>query len=541
MKQRTIVVLGGAQSGPTAAARAREVDENARIVICERARDVSYRMAGLAYHLSGEVSALDDLNRETAEFFRDVYDIEVRTKTGASRIDAKNKRVEIGMEVMDYDALIYALGAESIMPAVVAGAGNVYRFRTLRDLEGIVAAIEAGKKRVAILGGGFFGLEAADGLLRRKCDVTVVEQEPRVVSNFSPSVSAVALDALRRLGARVLTGNRVVRAERQRDQITELELDSGERLPVDFVIAAVGLAPRTQLLGAEGAALLEDGSVKVDSRMRTSLTGIFACGVCAAVEHAISGVHGLVGQAAIADKTAQVAGANAAGAKLKMAPVLGTAIVRVGDRVCARTGISAAAGGKGVRTSFVHAPSHDGFFPGSSAISVELHYDEKTGRLLGADLSGAQGVDKRVDVLATAISAKLELGQLAELDLAYAPPFSAARDPVNVAATVALAAKDGAVRAVDPRELLAQPERFSLVDVRPESMREPPLEGALAIQLPTLRKRLGELPKKRTVVFVDDTGRAAYLAATIALQKGVKGAGYLSGGLRTLELLRGRA
>lgn len=528
---RTIVILGGAQAGPTAAARAREIDEKARIVLCERGRDVSYAVAGLAFHLAGEVSSIEDLNREKADLLRDVYGVEVR-RTGVSRIDAKKKLVELGGEQLEWDSLVYALGAESPVPAEVEGAKNVFRFRTLRDLEAILAAIDAGQKRVAILGGGFFGVEAADGLARRGCEVTLVERGPRVLGSFAELVSLRARDALLQLGVSVRTETSVLDTRRSREQILELELQDGGRLQVDFVIAAAGLSPRTQLLGEAGGRLHPDGSAKVDAHLQTSLKGIFACGVCVGVEHAITGRHALTALAAIVDKTAQVAGANAGGAKLRMPPVLGSAIVRVGDTVCARTGIGVGDLGPGISTARVHAPSHDPFFAGSSPVSIELYYDEKTGRVLGADLVGSVGVDKRVDVLATAIAGKLGVDDLADLDLAYAPPFSTARDAVNVAANVGRAQRESKVRAWSARELRGDSRAVALVDVRPESGGE--LPNAVSIPLAELRKRMAELPKGK-LVFFDESGRAGYLAAMLACQHGLKNAGYLSGGLLSLR------
>ncbi|MCK6536299.1 MAG: FAD-dependent oxidoreductase [Polyangiaceae bacterium] len=532
-KQRTIVVLGGAQSGPTAAARARETDEHAKIVLIERASTITTAAAGLAYHLSGEVTSVAELRRESAEMFRDVYGIDVRTGAEVTRLDAKHRQLEIGGEALAFDSLICALGAESLVPEVLAGASNVFCFRTLGDLEAIEQALEAGKRRVAIVGGGFFGVEAADGLLRRGAEVVIVEASARILGGFAPAIAAVGRDALTALGARIVTLAKVAQTQRAGDAISALVLESGERIPVDLVIAAAGVAPRTALLKNAGAKLLADGSLAVDARMRTNLAGVYACGVCASVEHAVTGKHAAIAQASIADKTAQIAGANAAGAKLKMAPVLGTAIVRAGDVACARTGLPHAGVGKGVAVTRVHAPSHDAWFPGASPISIELRCDAKTGRLLGADLAGKHGVDKRVDVLATALVGGLSVEELAELDLAYAPPFSAARDAVNVAATVAFAR---GVRALAPSELLGARSQLSVIDVRAAGTT--PFSGAIAIPLGSLRQRIAELPERGQLVFVDDVGRGAYLAACIAQQHG-RTAAYLSGGLRSVALERG--
>lgn len=532
-KQRTIVVLGGAQSGPTAAARARETDEHAKIVLVERASEISTAAAGLAYHLSGEVASIAELRRETAELFRDVYGVEVRTGVEVTRLDAKHRTIEVAGQPLAYDSLICALGADSLIPEVLAGASNVFCFRTLGDLEAIEQRLTAGQRRVAIVGGGFFGVEAADGLLRRKAEVVIVESGSRLLGGFSPTIAAIGRDALAALGARIVTSAKVSQTQKTGDEISALVLESGERIPVDLVIAAVGVAPRTALLAGAGAKLLPDGSLAVDARMRTNLPGVFACGVCASVEHAVTGKRAAIAQASIADKTAQIAGANAAGAKLKMAPVLGTAIVRAGGVACARTGLPHTGARKGVAVTRVHAPSHDPWFPGASTITIELRTDAKTGRLLGADLAGEHGVDKRVDVLAAALVGGLSVEELADIDLAYAPPFGAARDAVNVAATVAFAR---GARALAPGELVGARSEQVVVDVRPAGTL--PFAGALAIPLASLRQRLAELPERGQLVFVDELGRGAYLAACIAAQHG-RAAAYLSGGLRSVALERG--
>ena len=535
-KQRTIVILGGAQSGPTAAARARETDEHANIVLLERADEISTAAAGLAYHLSGEVTALSALSRETPEMFRDVYRIDVRLGTEVTAIDAKRRVLEVGGAPLGYDSLVFALGAESRVPEPLAVANNVFRFRTLSDITAIVERLDAGKKRVAILGGGFFGVEAADGLLRRQAEVVVVESSSRILGDFAPFVSTLATESLSAMGARIVTGAKLARPQFSGDEVSALVLGSGERIAVDFVIVAVGVTPRTDLLKIAGAKLLSDGSVAVDARMRTSLAGVYACGVCAGIEHAVTGKRAAIAQASIADKTAQIAGANAAGDKLKMAPVLGTAIVRAGDIACGRTGLPHDAVTKSVAMTRVHAQSHDDWFPGSSPISIELRHDDKTGRLLGADLAGTRGVDKRVDVLATALLGRLSVFDLADIDLAYAPPFSAARDPVNVAATVAFSGRARGIRSIAPSELARARGEVVVVDVRRRG--GPPLTGATAIPLAALRARLHELPVDKGIVFVDDSGRGGYLAACIAEQHG-RDAAYLSGGLRSMALERG--
>lgn len=544
--KRKVVVLGGAVSGPVAAARARETDEHAEIVLLERSRDVSYAACGLAYHASGEVPALDTLNRERAEFFWDVYRVEVRTRTAALEIDARARAVRVKGGRLAYDALVYALGAESVFPKVpgLEGARNAFRFRTLLDLEAVVARVDAGARRVTVLGGGFIGVEAADGLARRGCAVTLVEQGGRILPTFSAAGSRAAADALRALGVTVLEGASVVRAARSGRLVRSLRLAAGRDLDTDAVIVAVGLRPRTQLLARAGARLHADGSVEIDDRCATSLPGVFACGVCVSVPHAVSGRPTWTAQAAVADKTAQVAGACAAGGDARMGPALGSAVVRAGDLTLARTGLTPkeaeAYAGAECAVARAHAPSCDPFFPGAADTRIELLYHRRSGRLLGAEVVARAGADKRADTLAAAILGGLSVDQLAAIDLAYAPPYAPARDPVNVAATVAASARADLAQAWSAEDLAARRRRVTVVDVRgKERAQAGTLPGALEVPLAALRRRLSGLAG-RALVFVCDTGRLSYLAARMAGQRGHQAA-YLSGGLTAWNARQGPA
>ena len=537
MPARTIVVVGGALAGPAAAARAREIDEKARIVLLERSKAVSYAVCGLAYHVSREVPSLDDLDRERAAFFRDVYRVEVRTGVEIGRIDPRAREVRIKGSQLRYDALVFALGAESVVPEIdgLAGATNVFRFRTLADLKGVMARLKGARRKVAILGGSFLGVEAADALLRRNCRVTLLEKASRLLPRFSEGLAGMGARALEQAGATVLTGANAERAQRRGKSVVALRLGSGESVAVDLVIVATGLRPRTELLRQAGARLLGDGTVVVDERCATSLPDVYACGVCVSLPHAVSVRPTWFAQAAQADKTAQVAGANAAGGDARMGPVLGTAIVRAGALALARTGLTGAdaadfAGGD-LETVTIHAPSHDPYFPGSQRVALRLFTQRSSGRVLGAEATGSDGVDKRIDVLATAILGGLKVEQLSTLDLAYAPPYSAARDPVNVAGSVASAVRSGLATALSPADLAAQRHRVVLVDVRDaKKSRAGTIEGAIAVPLEKLRGRIAKLAKGRELAFVDDDGRAGYLAARIARGHGATAA-YLSGGL----------
>lgn len=536
MAKKTIVIVGGALSGPTAAARARETDPKARIVLLERSRDINYAVGGLASGVARETGPIAALNRDKADFFADVYGVEARVRASVSAIDVKRRVVSADGEALAYDSLIYAAGAESVAPGIAGleGARNALRFRTLLDLEAVLAALQHGAKHVVVIGGGLLGVEAADGFLRRGCRVTVIESSPRLLPRFSQALSMAGAAALEKAGATVLTGTCASSALRSGDRIRSLTLTSGRSIAADLVILAAGLRPRTKLLARAGVTLRPDGTVAVDKRCAASAPGLFACGVCVSLPHAVTGKPFWLAQAAQADKTAQVAGANAAGGRALMAPVTGTAIVRVGELTLARTGLDESAArrfaGKRFACARAHAPSLDAFQPGSTPVSIALFYDEGSGRLLGAELSGRAGVDKRVDVLATALAGKLTVEALSLLDLAYAPPYNAARDPINVAGSVASAARQGPARAWDARELSGSLGRVTIVDLRaPSERRTGSIAGAKRATL--AQARLGKVNAGgKPIVFVSSTGRRSYLAARLSGK-----AGFLSGGLASWQ------
>lgn len=535
MNQHRIVIVGGALAGPTAAARAREVDENANIVLLERAPNVSYAIGGLAYHLSGEVKDFASLDQERAAFFRQNYDVDVRTGVEVREIDARARTVTTDAESIEWDALVVCTGAESVMPDVpgLLGAPNVVPFRNLVHLKTIVRELSRGK-RVVVLGGGHFGVEAADGLARRGADVVLVESGARILGSFAPGASFAARNGLAALGVDVRCGTSIASATRRGARVSALVTSTGETLACDVIVVTAGVRPRTGLLTRAGARVIANGAVKIDEHCQTSLPDVFACGSCVAVRHAVSDDLVWLPQASIVDKTAQVAGACAAGRDAELGSVLGTMILRAGSAIVARTGLGQAELGR-AEIARVHPLSHDAYFPGASPLSIELAYDPRTGRVLAADAWGADGVDKRIDVLATAIAGALTVADIAALDLAYEAAFSSARDPVNVAGSVALetAHEPGLVWSAE--EIAARANTL-LIDVRSASERlaTSGIAGAQKSSIADVRAGDGApIDAPGPVVFISSDGRAGFLAARLARARGVLDAGFLSGGLRS--------
>ena len=537
MSRRTIVVLGGVMGGAAAAKRARETDEDARIVLLEPSAEVNYAMAGLAYSVSGEVVSLEALNRQRASYFQDVYRVEARTGITPTHIDVAGGAVVLGGgERLEYTSLVYALAPESVLPAIrdLLPASNVLQFRILSDFESIAGALAAGARRAAVLGGGMAAVEAADAFIRRGVKVVLVESQPRLLVNFSETSSRLAREALEKAGVGVLTGAVPGRALRDGDRVRALELGR-EALDVDLVVVAGALQPRTGLLREAGAELSEDGSVLVDEYGATSLPHVWAGGGSVAVTHAVSGWPIWLPRPAIADKTAQVAGTSAAGGTARMVPVVNTVIVRAGDLTLGRTGLlweeAGAFAGKEVGAVEVHGSSCDRYLAPSQPLSVTLTFHKGDGRILGAEVVGRAGVDKRVDVLSAAIAGGLTVETLSLLDLAYAPPYATARDAIHLAGHAAAAARAGLARPWLAEELSAGKASVHVVEVEPERGRAGEMGDALEVPFRQLRERLDSLPRDKPLVFVSETGRLGYLAARLARQRGFRDAGYLVGGL----------
>jgi rhodanese-related sulfurtransferase len=381
------------------------------------------------------------------------------------------------------------------------------------------------------VGGGFFGLEAADALRRRKCQVTIVECGPRVLPQFGEMAAHHATAALGRRKVKLHTDADVVSVQRRGKNVVGLLLVDGTHLDTDLVLVAAGVRPRSELLSEAGAAVRDDGTVVIDRRCQTTLPDVYACGASVALEQATTGLPIFAPQASLVDKTAQVAGSCAAGGNVVMGPVLGSAVTRVGDTIVACTGLSEQ---DAYGTASVTVPNSDRFMPGCRDVHLEIYYDAD-GYVVGAEAAGGPGTEKRIDVLAAAIMGGLNVDQLATLDLCYAAPFAQARDAVNAAATVASSSLAGLATAWTARSVLRSSTRVC-VDVRDKrAFDSGHIEGSSHLELSALRsskKELTKLARGGPLVFISDDGAKGYLAARIARSRGHASAGYLTGGMQ---------
>lgn len=550
-----IVIIGGVAGGATAAARLRRNNEFAEIVLVERGPYISFANCGLPYHVSGEIPRREALLVTTEARFAARYAVEVRSLTEAVAIDTQARRVRLrnvstGVETDEtFDRLLLAPGAEPLRPPMPGvDDPRVFTLRNLPDLDRIMARLNTeGTRRAVVVGGGFIGIEVAENLHRRGLVTTLVEAGPQLMAPLDPEMAAMVEAQMRENRVGLLLEERVERFEPVEDQLT-VRLASGRHLAADIVILAIGVRPEVRLARAAGLAIGPCGGIRVDAWLQTSDPAVWAVGDAVEVRQIVSGREALVPLAGPANRQARIAAdnmsANDPAARKTYDGAQGTSILKVFSFAAASTGLNSAqlaAAGIEHRTCIIHAGSHASYYPGAMPLALKLCWAPADGRILGAQAVGAEGADKRIDVIAAAMRAGLGVNDLSTLELAYAPPFGSAKDPVNVAGDVAGNIQAGAVQVVEwseLRDLLADPARVpQLVDVRtPEEFAQGSIPGARNIELDQLRMRIGELdPARETVVFCQ-VGLRGYLAWRILHQRGLTKVRNLSGGFKTWAL-----
>ena len=534
-----ILIIGGVAAGATAAARARRISEDADITIVERGPYVSYANCGLPYFISRDIQKRSKLLLQTPEGFSSRYRVTALVDTEAREIDRAGKRVRIkgpqGESSLPYDALILAQGGSPVTPPVEgADSPHVFRLWTVPDMDRIHAYIDSAKPRSAVVaGGGFIGLEMAEALRTRGLKTTVVELLPRVMSAMDPEFGTMIARRLEAEGVRVLTGlgvKAVIRDSR------EVELSDGSRIPGDLVLFSVGVRPELSLARQAGLAIGASGGLLVDEHLRTSDPSIYAAGDMVEVVQKVSGRKVRIPLAGPANRQGRIAASNALGMNVRYTGALGTSVVKVFGATAASTGLTEKAAreaGFEAGVSVVHRDHHAAYYPGASEMTLKLVYDRKTARVLGAQAFGGAGVEKRIDVLAAALQGKLTLHDLAELDLAYAPPYSSANDPINLAAFVGLNDLTDFSPVETAAELKAAIEAGGafVLDVRNLGEYETSrLAGSVNIPVDEIRDRLDEIPRNRRIHILCRVGFRGHLALRILRGAGMADAVNVTGG-----------
>lgn len=539
-----VVIVGGVAAGATAAARLRRLDEQAEILIFERSGYISYANCGLPYYIGDVITDPEALTLQTPEQFFARFRVQVRVRHEVTALHPERKTVSVTdlstsrIFEESYDKLILAPGARPTQPRLPGvGLERVFTLRTVEDTFRIKEFIQKNKPRSAVLaGGGFIGLELAENLRELGMEVTIVQRPKQLMNPFDADMAALIHAEMRRHGVQLALGSTVEGFAPTNRGVEVLRKDEPS-LQADMVVLAIGVTPDTALAKSAGLALGIKDSILVNDRMETSVPDIYAAGDAVQVRHAVTGQDALISLAGPANKQGRIIADNICGMDSRYTGSQGSSVVKVFSMTAAATGVNeknARNAGFDPEAVILSPMSHAGYYPGGRLMTMKLVYDRPTLRVLGAQIVGYEGVDKRIDVLATAIHAGMTAPQLKELDLAYAPPYSSAKDPVNMAGFMAEDLDQGLVqqwRAEDEPDL-PRDGSVQLVDVRTQAeYAAGHIDGFINLPVDQLREHLEQLDKTKPVYLVCQSGLRSYIASRI-----LKGSGFacshLAGGYR---------
>ena len=523
-----ILIVGGVAGGMSAATRLRRLNENAEIIVFEKGPYVSFANCGLPYYVGGEIAEREKLIVQSAKALKNRFNLEVRENSEVIAIDSEGKKVTVVSNgesyVESYDKLILSPGAKPIIPQIkgLNQATNVFSLRNIPDVDKIMAYLAAKESKSAtIIGAGFIGLEMAENLAKRGLSVTIVEKAPHVLPTIDREMAAFVNEELIKNNLSVMTNRGAV--EFKNDEIL---LDNGESLQSDLTILSVGIQTETSLAKSAGIKLGLRNAILVDEHYETSVKDIYAVGDAIVVKNQL-GQDALISLASPANRQGRQVADIISGLPVKNRGSLGTAIVRVFDLQVASTGLSEfQLRGLKINHKIVHvtANNHAGYYPDATSIVLKLIFEPESGQIFGAQAIGKEGVDKRIDILSTAIKAKLTVFDLPELELTYAPPFGSAKDPVNMAGYAATNLLLGQSENIQWHELAAELAKGKvLLDVRnPNELAKGKFKNSQNIPLDDLRERLNELDKKTEYIVSCQSGLRSYNAERILKQEGYK-------------------
>ena len=523
-----ILIVGGVAGGMSAATRLRRLNEKAEIIVFEKGPYVSFANCGLPYYVGGEIAEREKLIVQSAKALKNRFNLEVRENSEVIAIDSEGKKVTVVSNgesyVESYDKLILSPGAKPLIPQIkgLNQATNVFSLRNIPDVDKIMTYLkDKAPQSATIIGAGFIGLEMAENLAKRGLSVTIVEKAPHVLPTIDREMAAFVNEELIKNNLSVMTNRGAV--EFKNDEIL---LDNGESLQSDLTILSVGIQPETSLAKSAGIKLGLRNAILVDEHYETSVKDIYAVGDAIVVKNQL-GQDALISLASPANRQGRQVADIISGLPVKNRGSLGTAIVRVFDLQVASTGLSEfQLRGLKINHKIVHvtANNHAGYYPDATSIVLKLIFEPESGQIFGAQAIGKEGVDKRIDILSTAIKAKLTVFDLPELELTYAPPFGSAKDPVNMAGYAAINLLLGQSENIQWHELAAELAKGKvLLDVRnPNELAKGKFKNSQNIPLDDLRERLNELDKKTEYIVSCQSGLRSYNAERILKQEGYK-------------------
>ena len=530
--------------GATAAARIRRLDETAEITVFERSGYISYANCGLPYYIGGVITDPEELTLQTPESFFSRFRINMKVHHEVTAIHPNQKTIsvrnlETGEEFEEsYDKLLLSPGAKPTQPRLPGvGIKKVFTLRTVEDTFHIKEYINKNQPKSAVLaGGGFIGLELAENLKELGMDVTIVQRPKQLMNPFDADMASFIHSEMRKHGVKLALGHTVEGFE-EKDGGIDILLKDEMPLHADMVVLAIGVTPDTHLAKEAGLELGIKGSIVVNDRMETSVPDIYAAGDAVQVKHYVTGQEALISLAGPANKQGRIIADNICGGDSRYPGSQGSSVIKVFDMTAATTGMNetnARKAGLDVDTVILSPMSHAGYYPGGKVMTMKVVFEKETYRLLGAQIVGYEGVDKRIDVLATAIHAGMKATELKDLDLAYAPPYSSAKDPVNMAGFMIDNISKGILKQwhLEEVDLLPRDGSVTLLDVR--TVREygnGHIEGFKNIPVDELRERLDEIEKDKPVYVICQSGLRSYIGTRILEGNGYKAYNF-SGGFR---------
>lgn len=539
-----LLIIGGVAAGATAAARARRLNADINITILEAGSDVSFANCGLPYYIGADIEYRSSLILASPETFDDQYKVNVHTNTEAVAIDRANKQVTArdtrtgATRTYGYDRLILAQGGKPIVPPLPgADREHVFQLWTLDDMDAIDAYLANNEPQTAaVVGGGFIGLEMVEALAKRGLEVRLVEMAPHVMPNLEAEFAGALQKELEDYGVSLHMGTSL-----QEIGEGEIVLSDSSRHPAEMVLLSIGVRPTLKLAQEAGLEVGSSGGLRVDEHLKTSDPAIFAAGDMVEVEHRVAGTAVRMPLAGPANRQGRIAAENALGGEKTYRGAMGTSVVKLFGMTAGSVGLSLSAAkraGINAQAVVVHKASHTAYYPGSEKVSLMLVFETESGRILGAQAAGRVGVDKRLDVIATAILGRLTIADLQDLDLAYAPPFNSPNGPVNMAAFTAVNHQSGfspAVLAQDVEQWVFDNEPI-VIDLRdPISFRKANLRGSTNISQGELRENLDRVPKDSAVLVVSEDGQKGHVVLRMLVGAGFENVVNLSGGYISLE------
>lgn len=542
-----VVIVGGVAGGATAAARLRRLDEQAQIVVFERSGYVSYANCGLPYYIGDVITDPGELTLQTPESFFSRFRVEMKVHHEVTAIHPDRKTVSVrnlttGEDFEEsYDKLLLSPGAKPTRPELPGiDLDKLFTLRTVEDTFRIKDYISKHHPKSAVLiGGGFIGLELAENLRELGLDVTIVQRPQQLMSPFDPDMASFIHSEVRKHGVKLALGH-TVESFAEHDSGVDILLKDAPPLHTDMVVLTAGVIPDTHLAKQAGLELGIKESILVNDQMETSIPDIYAVGDAVQVKHYVTGENALISLAGPANKQGRIAADNICGGNSRYPGSLGSSVIKVFDLTAASTGLNEAAAKKAgldVDKVILSPMSHAAYYPGGRVMTMKVVFEKDTYRLLGAQIAGYEGVDKRIDVLATAIHAGLKATALKDLELAYAPPYSSAKDPLNMAGFIIDNIASGTLKQFHVEQIASLPRDGSvtLLDTRtPGEYRRGHIDGFINIPVDELREHLNEVPKGKPVYVICQSGLRSYIAARI-----LAGYGYdcynFSGGFRFFD------